>query len=93
MCEKMEQKEIVKNKAGVNKELKLSNGWDITKTDCGYQLSETNTFIHGDTIEFITKNITNAWLCIYQNNVYIATLWIDNAVEIKNIKEFIKVNQ
>ena len=89
----MTQKEVVKNNAGVNKELKLSNGWLIRKTDYGYQLSETNTFIHGTAISFPTKNKINAWLNIYQDHVYIATLWIDNAIEIKNIKEFIKVNQ
>lgn len=87
----MTQKKVVKNKAGVNKELKLSNGWLINKTEDGYMLSEKQIFIHGDALGFGTKNKINAWLNIFQNNVYIATLWIDNAIEIKNIKEFIKV--
>ena len=87
----MDQKKVVGNKAGVNKELKLSNGWLITKEDDGYILSGKQVFIHGDAIKFGTMNKVNAWLNVFQDNVYIATLWIDNAFEIKEIKDFIKV--
>ena len=88
-----QQKKWVRNKAGVNKQLKLSNGWDILKNNEGkYMLSNINAFIHGDEITFGTKNKENAWLSVYQNDVYIASLWIDNAVEIELIKEFIGVD-
>jgi len=89
----MTQKKVEVKKAGVNKELKLSNGWILEKTSFDYSLSgkRLNVFIHGDQIRFNSKNKTNAWLSIYQNDVYIGSLWIDNAIEIENIKKFIKV--
>lgn len=88
----MTQNKVIKNKAGVNNQLKLNNGWLIEKTDYGYVLSPKmlNIFIHGDTIAFNTGNKENAWLHIYQDNVYIASLWIDNAVEIEFINELIR---
>ena len=90
----MTQKKAEKNKAGVDKELKLSNGWEIKKADYGYRLtdSQNSVFIHGSKIKFGTKNKVNAWLVLNEGDSYIASLWIDNASDIKNIKEFIKVD-
>lgn len=90
----MTQKKVEKNKAGVDKKLRLANGWEIEKTEQGYRLTDKDCsiFIHGEKIGFRTKNRVNAWLYFHQNDVYITSLWIDNASDIKNIKEFIKVD-
>jgi len=88
-----QQKKVVKNKAGDNNGIKLSNGWAITKDNEGnYMIHNINVFIHGDEISFWSKNKVNASLNIFQDDVYIGSLWIDNAVEIELIKEFIKVD-
>lgn len=86
----MDQKKVVGNNAGDEQRLILNNGWEILKTEWGYTLSHSQVFIHGDAIKFGTLSKDNAWLNVFQDNVYIASLWIDNAVEIKKINEFIK---
>lgn len=87
----MTENKVIKNKAGVSKELKLNNGWSIQKVDWGYTLFGKSIFIHGSVLRFGTMNKINAWLNVFQDGVYIASLWIDNAIEIESIKEFIKV--
>lgn len=87
----MDQKKVVGNKAGDKQKLKLNNGWELLKTEWGYTLSHSQVFIHGDKIKFGTLNKVNAWLNVLQDDVYIASLWIDNAIEVKKINEFIKV--
>ena len=71
----MTQKKVEINNAGVDKELKLSNGWEIKKTEYGYRLtdSQNNVFIYGDKIKFGTKNRVNAWLVMNQDGVYITS--------------------
>ena len=86
----MSQKKVVKNKAGVELRLKLNNGWELLKTEWGYTLASDGVFIHGELIRFDTKGKDNAWLDVTQDGVYIASLWIDNSIEIEKINKFIK---
>ena len=86
-----QQKKWVRSKAGVDKELLLNHGWSILKTEHGYMLSKTQVTIHADEIRFNTNNEVNRWLSIYQDGVYIGSLWIDNTNDIERIEKFIKV--
>jgi len=89
----MTQKKVVRNKAGENKELILSNGWDITKTDTGskYMLTNSGVTIHGDRLAFGTNNKLKSWLNVFNEGSYIASVWIDSPQLIKEVKDFIKV--
>lgn len=81
----------VKNDAGAkDKEITLSDEWTIKKSPLDYMLTNKGVFIHGDRIKLATKNKENTWLNIYQDDSYIASVWLDSSFTIRKVKKFMK---
>ncbi len=91
MKRNMTQKKVVLNKVEENKELKLSK-WDITKYGNEFIVSSSDVFIHGTNLIISHQNLTNTWLSVFQDNIYIACIWIATSKEIKKKKKFLGVD-